>query len=114
MQQLKPKPTVSHAKQAVYVHKDLKTCTHVFVMRRDSVRRPQQAPYDGLFLVLKRSDNLFKINVNGKLSSISIDRGKLAFLPNTDSDIIPNTTKLSLDSPAKTNLRQTCSSHHNI
>ncbi|GFT41861.1 hypothetical protein NPIL_500991 [Nephila pilipes] len=31
MQQLKPKPNDSHTKQAVFVHKDLKTYTHVFV-----------------------------------------------------------------------------------
>ncbi|GFU44820.1 pol polyprotein [Nephila pilipes] len=65
MQQLKPKLTVSHAKQAVFEHKDLKTCAHVFV-KRDSVRRPLQALYDGPFLVLKLGDKLFKVNVNGK------------------------------------------------
>ncbi|GFS80149.1 pol polyprotein [Nephila pilipes] len=111
MQQLKPKPTVSHAKQAIFVHKDLKTCTHVFV-RRNSVRRPLQAPYDGLFLVLKHSDKLFKVNVDGKPTTISINRGKPAFMSNTDSDIIPSATKLSLDTRAKTNLRQTRSGRH--
>ncbi|GFU25742.1 gag-pol polyprotein [Nephila pilipes] len=89
MQQLKPKPTVSQTKQAVFVHTDLRLlCIHVFV-RRDSIRRPLQAPYDGPFLVLKRSDKLFKVNVNGKPSTISIDRMKPAFIPNTDSDISP-------------------------
>ncbi|GFT99221.1 pol polyprotein [Nephila pilipes] len=106
MLQLKPKPTVSHAKQGAFVHKDLKKCTYVFV-RRDSVRRPLHAPYDGPFLVLKGSDKLFKVNVNGKSSTISIDRMKLAFIPNTDSDITPSATKISLDTPAKTNLCQT-------
>ncbi|GFT09150.1 pol polyprotein [Nephila pilipes] len=111
MQQLKPKPTVSHSKQAVFVHKDLKTCTYVFV-RRDSVRRPLQSPYDGPFLVLKRSDKLFKANVNGKPSINSLDRVKPAFMPNTDSDITHSATKLSLDTPAKTNLRQNHSGRH--
>ncbi|GFU21992.1 integrase catalytic domain-containing protein [Nephila pilipes] len=55
MQQLKHKPTISHARQAVFVHKDLKTCTNVFE-RRDSVRRLLQTPYDGPLLVLKSSD----------------------------------------------------------
>ncbi|GFT77528.1 pol polyprotein [Nephila pilipes] len=67
MQQLKPKPIVSHAKQAVFVHKDLKARTHVFV-RRDSVRRSLQAPYDEPFLVLKRSDKRFKVNIYVKPS----------------------------------------------
>ncbi|GFT00159.1 retrovirus-related Pol polyprotein from transposon 412 [Nephila pilipes] len=108
MQQIRPKPTVSHAKQAVFEHKDFKTCTHVFV-RRYSTRRPLQALYDGPFLVLKRSDKFLKVNVNGKPSTISTDRVKPAFRSNTESDIIPSTTKLSLDTPAKTNLYQTCS-----
>ncbi|GFT26873.1 transposon Tf2-6 polyprotein [Nephila pilipes] len=100
MQQIKAKPTVSHAKQAVFVHKVLKTCSYVFV-RRDSVRRSLQAPYEGPFLVLKRTDKLFIVNVKGKVSTISIDRVKPAFMPNTDSDTTPNATKLSLDKPQR-------------
>ncbi|GFS44205.1 pol polyprotein [Nephila pilipes] len=111
MQQLKPKPTVSHAKQAVFVHKVLKTCSHVFV-RRDSVCRPLQAPYDGPFLVLKCSNKLFKVNVNGKPSTISIARVKPAFMLNTDTDITPSATKLSLDTSAKIHLCETRSSRH--
>ncbi|GFT20152.1 pol polyprotein [Nephila pilipes] len=99
------------ARQVVFVHKDLKTCTHVFV-RRNSVRRPLQSTYDRPFLELKRSDKFFKTYVNGKPSIISIDRVKPAFMPNTDSYITPRATKLSPDTLAKTTLRQTRSSRH--
>ncbi|GFS45192.1 hypothetical protein NPIL_415251 [Nephila pilipes] len=89
----------------------LKTCTHGFV-RRDSVRRLLQPTYHEQFLVLERSDKLFKVNVNGKPSNISIDRVKPSFMPNTDSDITPSATKLSLESPGKTKFRQTHSGCH--
>ncbi|GFT71814.1 pol polyprotein [Nephila pilipes] len=91
MRRLKSKPTVPDVKQAVYVHKNLKTCKHVFV-RRDSIRHSLQAPCDEQFLVLKQSDKLFKVNVNGKSSTVFIDRLKPAFMTNTDSDNTPRAT----------------------
>ncbi|GFT66799.1 hypothetical protein NPIL_205811 [Nephila pilipes] len=110
MQLPKPKPTVLHAKHAVFMHKDLKACTRVFV-RRDSVLHHYKQPYEGPVLVLKDSDKLFKV-FNEKLSTISIDRMKQAFMPNADSDITPSAIKLSPDTPAKTNLRQTRFGRH--
>ncbi|GFQ77227.1 gag-pol polyprotein [Trichonephila clavata] len=72
MQQLQPKPIGSHGKPTVFVHYELHKCTHVFV-RRDSVRRPFQAPYDGPYPVVKPSDKLYKVNIFGKSTSIAID-----------------------------------------
>ena len=53
MRQLKAPPVRAHPPRNSYTHKDLYSCTHVFV-RNDSVRRPLQAPYDGPYRVLER------------------------------------------------------------
>ncbi|GFR28701.1 pol polyprotein [Trichonephila clavata] len=86
MQNLQPKPPRSRGKQTIFVHNEIHKCTHVFV-RRDSVRRPLQAPYDGPYLVMKRSDKFYKVNIHGKLTSISIDRLKPAFTHNVDDTL---------------------------
>ncbi|GFU38918.1 hypothetical protein NPIL_300981 [Nephila pilipes] len=104
MQQLKPKPNISHTNQAAFVHKDLMTFRHVFVSR-DSVHHRQQVHYNKPLLVKKRNEKLFKVKVNINPSTISIDRVKPVVLPNTDSGITPRATILQLDISAKTNLR---------
>ena len=65
--------------QRVFVHKDLKTSSHVF-LRHDAVRKPLQPPYDGPYKVLKRADKHFTIAVKGKNEVVSIDRLKPAYL----------------------------------
>ncbi|GFX27666.1 pol polyprotein [Trichonephila clavipes] len=82
------------------------TSVHVFV-RRDSVRRPLQAPYDGPYPVIKRSDKFYKVNIHGKPTSISIDRLKPAFTDNVD-DILHLEES---DAETKPNLRKTRSGH---
>ena len=57
----------------------LSTATHVFV-RRDAVRKPLQPPYDGPYLVLKRTDKHFTVS---RHDTVSVDRLKPAYL---DSD----------------------------
>ena len=49
-------------------------------MRVDSVRKPLQPSYKGLFNVLERAEKYFVLNVNGKRNSVSIDRLKVAYL----------------------------------
>ncbi|GFQ75700.1 pol polyprotein [Trichonephila clavata] len=78
------------------------TCTHVFV-RRDSVRRPLQAPYDGPYPVIKRSDKFYKVNIHGKSTLISIDRLKPAFTHNVDDTLHIEKS----DTETKPNLRKT-------
>ena len=57
----------------------LSTATHVFV-RHDAVRKPLQPPYDGPYLVVKRTDKHFTIKVNSRNENISINRLKPAHL----------------------------------
>ena len=63
--------------QEKHLHKDLETCTHVFV-RIDAVKRPLQPPYSGPYKVLKRRAKYFILDVNGKQETISLDRLKVA------------------------------------
>ena len=44
--------------------KGLATATHIFI-RQDVVRKPLQPPYDGPFLVVKRTDKHYTVNING-------------------------------------------------
>lgn len=81
MSSLQPLPTSHHNKSTVFVHKDLKTCSHVFV-RNDAVRTPLQPPYDGPFEVLKRFDKYYIVKVKTRDISISLDRLKPAFIFN--------------------------------
>ena len=75
---------------------------HVFV-RHDAVRKPLQSQYDGPYLVLERTDEFFKLNINGHKDTVSIDRLKPAYL-DTDSH---STTPSQTSHPTTT--RVTCS-----
>ncbi|GFR01843.1 transposon Ty3-I Gag-Pol polyprotein [Trichonephila clavata] len=88
MDQLKPVATTSHGSKKVFVHPGLKTCSHVFV-RHDPVKKPLQTPYDGPYLVLKRTEKMFTIEKNGKHSTINIDRLKPAFFENSHHSSAP-------------------------
>lgn len=82
MAQLKPVNTAHHCADKVFIQKDLKTCSHVF-LRDDTVKAPLKAPYDGPFHVLDRNDKNYIIDVNGKRITVTIDRLKAAFMEAT-------------------------------
>ena len=63
----------------VYVNKDLKSCTHVFI-RTDSVKKPLESPYTGPYKVIKRDDKNITVMKNGIKDSIAIDRCKPAYI----------------------------------
>ncbi|GFS72822.1 pol polyprotein [Trichonephila clavipes] len=102
MHDLQPNSTRSRDKQTIFVHSELHKCTHVFV-KRDSVRRPHQAPYDGPYHVFERSDKFYKVNIHGKPTSISTDRLKHAFTHNVDDTLHLEDS----DVETKPNLRKT-------
>lgn len=62
----------------IFVPKSLTNCTHVFI-RVDKVKPPLHPPYEGPYLVIRKFRKHFAVNVNGKNTSISIDRLKPAF-----------------------------------
>ena len=79
MQRLQATPVRQQAPRKVHVHSDLSTSTHVFV-RHDANRKTLQAPYDGPYKVLERSEKYFKLDVKGKQETISLDRLKAVHL----------------------------------
>lgn len=68
-----------HGDQRIFIYKDLAHCKYVF-LRRDSAKAILQAPYDGPFEVLSRSDKLVTIKIGDKNSVVSINRVKPAFI----------------------------------
>ncbi|GBM85580.1 Gag-Pol polyprotein [Araneus ventricosus] len=55
-------------------------------MRSDKVNPPLTPPYTGPHLVITRNDENFTIDLNGKQSTVSIDRVKPAYLLADDTD----------------------------
>ena len=98
MRQLKAPPVRAHPPRNSYTHKDLHSCTHVFV-RNDSVRRPLQAPYDGPYRVLERADKFLTLDLGGRKDTVSLDRLKPAYLEVTPEVIEHNSLPPSTPSP---------------
>ena len=55
-----------------HVPTTLGSCTHVFV-RRDSVKKPLQSPYDGPFRVIRRTPKYYHLEMYGKSDTVSIN-----------------------------------------
>ena len=87
MSTLSPIPTPRHLSKSTlfYIPEELSSCSHVFV-RHDAVRRPLQCPYDGPFSVISRRGKTVMVDINGRHSTISMDRLKPAFILNPDFD----------------------------
>ncbi|VDP48545.1 unnamed protein product [Schistosoma curassoni] len=67
--------------------RELVTCSHVFI-RVDSVRKPLQQPYEGIFRVIARHEKTFKVDRHGRVEIVSIDRLKPAHV--NDSPLSDN------------------------
>lgn len=78
-EKLRPVPTQHHSANRIFVYKDLATCSHVF-LREEVLRGALQPAYTGPHEVLKRGAKNFRIRVNGKDLTVSIDRLKPAYL----------------------------------
>ncbi|GFT97769.1 transposon Ty3-G Gag-Pol polyprotein [Trichonephila clavipes] len=79
MRSLNPVSTAQHGTQNIYINPSLKTCSHIF-LRSDKVNPPLTPPYTGPHLVISRNDKNFIIDLNGKQSTVSVDRIKPAYL----------------------------------
>ena len=77
VQNLKPTPVRKSTPSSVYIDRKLSACSHVFV-RHDAVKIGLQRPYDGPYKVFQRTDKYFKINLNGIVDNVSVDRLKPA------------------------------------
>ncbi|GBN67703.1 hypothetical protein AVEN_10576-1 [Araneus ventricosus] len=93
MRALKPSDPLHHGLKAVYMPKDLQTCSHVFV-KRGPIKTALATPFEGPFPVKKRHAKNFVVVVNGQEKVISVDRLKPdVLLSHTTSSNLSNTTK---------------------
>lgn len=101
MSLVRPVPGTKHVNEKPFVHRELETCTHVFV-RRDAVKLSLQTPYEGPFLVLKKTPKYFKVQLR-QPTNISIDRLKPSFSlaeePTPELPVSPQTVQLEQAQP---------------
>ena len=95
MNMLKPVDVKHKSNRAVFLHKNLENCTHVFV-RNDAVKKPLQQPYDGPYRVIKKTNKVFTVDINGCTKVISIDRIKPAFMFNDEIIEEPSNVTIQL------------------
>lgn len=80
---LQPSPASRHSgKRSIFVYKDLSSSSHIF-LRDDTKGGSLKPAYSGPHEVLQRGDKVFKILVNGKEMTVSIDRIKPAYILDT-------------------------------
>ena len=101
MEFLRPRPSHHKTSQKVLVHKDLKTCSHVF-LRVDRVRKSLEPPYEGPFLVTERTPKYFTIEIKGKEMNVTIDRLKPAFILANENENFPDIKEDTLKLSEKT------------
>ncbi|CAK1579888.1 unnamed protein product [Parnassius mnemosyne] len=85
---LQPVPTSHHAKNKIFIYKDLTSCSHIF-LREDSLRGALQPAYTGPHEVVERNEKTFKIRVKGKVVTVSVDRLKPAYILSHSNDPTP-------------------------
>ena len=95
MRNLNPIATSAHGATKCYVNPAIETCTHVF-LRVDKVKPPLQQPYTGPHKVVSRNNKTLCIELNGRKSTVSIDRVKPAHMIKLDNPI----KEVRSDSPA--------------
>ncbi|RWR99061.1 hypothetical protein B4U79_05687, partial [Dinothrombium tinctorium] len=81
MSGLLPHPTSDHSSCKIFLPKELRSCSHVFI-RDDKVKSPLQNAYLGPYKVESRTEKNFVLRINNRRSNISIDRLKPAFIEN--------------------------------
>lgn len=83
---IRPSQGSNHSSKLTFVFKELANCEHVS-FRTDAVRKPLQPQYSGTYKVIKRTAKNFIIFLNGKQSTVSVDRFKPAFLTNEENNV---------------------------
>jgi len=79
----------------------LKTCKYVW-LRLDRIRKPMEAPYQGPFEVIHRSDLVFTLLIKGKPTNVAVERLKPAVLsksPVTDAKTTPAPSNTDIEVP---------------
>lgn len=92
---LKPQEAARHSPAPVFVHKDLKTCKHVFI-RKGAPRGSLEPPYSGPYPVLERTDKTVTVELQRGPVTVTIDRVKPAFIL---SDSTEDASKSVIENP---------------
>ncbi|GBM04756.1 hypothetical protein AVEN_20199-1 [Araneus ventricosus] len=93
MQALQPSHPVHHGLKAVYMQKDLQTCSNVFV-KRSPIKRILSTPFEDSFLVRKRQANNFAVLVNGQDKVHQCGQVEICCpTVDTTNSVLPYTTK---------------------
>jgi cleavage and polyadenylation specificity factor subunit 1 len=79
MQLIRPREPQQKGIPKIFVHKDLRSTSHVF-LRIDRVRKQLEPPYEGPFPVIHRSPKYFTIRIKNKDVNVTIDRLKPAYI----------------------------------
>lgn len=79
MASLAPNEQRHRQNRTPFIHKDLATCTYVF-LRDDAVRKPLTPPYQGPYKVIERQEKCYKIQLPNRTTVVSMDRLKPAYL----------------------------------
>ncbi|KAF8791609.1 hypothetical protein HNY73_006450 [Argiope bruennichi] len=85
IQILQPVPASNLTKQKGILHKDLAITTQAFV-RRDSIRRTLEQPYNEPYKVLSRTEKVFTLDMHGQKRTVTIDRLKFVYILNEHLD----------------------------
>lgn len=96
---LAPTLRTQSSSRNTFIHKELATCTHVYV-RNDTVRKPLVPPYDGPYQVLERHEKYYKIQLPLRTAVITIERLKPAYTYNDDEE--PTSSPSTQQSPTST------------
>lgn len=78
MRNISPTSTRTATQPSTYIPKNLDNCSHVFI-RVDRVRGPLSTPYSGPYPVIRKLRKFFVVDINGKSTTIGIDRLKPAY-----------------------------------
>lgn len=102
MRELKPVPVKHKSARTVFIFKNLYQCSHVFV-RVDRIKKPLEPPYEGPFKVTGREEKYFRLLINGKEVSISVDRLKPAYILSEEDcdDDTPTLPMKTADQPGE-------------
>lgn len=103
---IQPSPPSRHCRNNTFIFKDLTTCSHVLV-RTDALRSALQAPYEGPFEVIKRTDKYYTLRMKGYESNVSVNRLKPCFMEtdqtteklDANNIVCPTSTELPPSSP---------------
>lgn len=89
---MRPAPVGHNHERKIFRHKDLSTCTHVFLCvgaAKDALSRPYFSPHK---IINRRSDSVYEIDNNGTNKNVSVENCKPSFFLDKDVESTMRTT----------------------